>query len=77
MELALRKTFPDEPDGLFGFLFDHCNNFKYIFIFVIGFGITAADDYCMKNVIKKGRWFYFIIGLFFGQLVRKCTKAIR
>jgi len=63
VELALRSNFPDGQLWFFGFLFDHCNNIKFIFIFVIGFGITAADDYCMRDIIKKGRWFYFIIGI--------------
>lgn len=46
----------------FGWATDICNDIKFIFIFVIGFGITAADELGMKEVIRKGRWFNFIIG---------------
>ena len=41
---------------------DICNDIKFIFIFVLGYGITAADAFGMKEVIKKSRWFNFIIG---------------
>ena len=41
---------------------DICNDFKFIFIFVLGFGITAADEFGMKEIIRKSRWFNFIIG---------------
>ena len=34
----------------------------FIFIFVIGFGLAAADEHDLKNVIKKGRWFNLVIG---------------
>ena len=29
---------------------------------MIGYGITAADDQGMKEVIRKGRWFYLCLG---------------
>ena len=62
MELGLRKWFPDGNLWFFGFVTDICNDVKFIFIFVIGFGIAAADDHGMKEVIKKGRWWNLIIG---------------
>ena len=41
---------------------DFCNQLNYITIFLLGFGLTAADDHGMKEVIKRGRWFNLIIG---------------
>ena len=62
VEVSLRWWFPDEPDGFFSVFTDLCNDVKYIFIFVIGFGITAADDQGMKEVIRRGRWYYLFLG---------------
>ena len=62
VEVSLRWWFPDEPDGFFSVFTDLCNDVKYIFIFLIGFGITAADDQGMKEVIRKGRWYYLCLG---------------
>ena len=62
VEVALRPYFPDGNFWFFSFLFDNCNDIKFIFIFVLGYGITAADEFGMKEVIKRGRWFNFIIG---------------
>ena len=62
VEVSLRWWFPDEPDGFFSVFTDLCNDVKYIFIFVIGFGITAADDQGMREVIRRGRWFYLFLG---------------
>ena len=63
VELTLRWKFPTS----FNIIFDLCNDIKFIFIFVIGYGITAADEHGMKEVIRKGRWYNFVIGedLFF------------
>ena len=58
VELALRWKFPTS----FNLVFDICNDFKFLFIFIIGYGLQAADDHGMKNVIKKGRWYNLIIG---------------
>ena len=58
VELTLRWKFPTS----FNIIFDLCNDIKFIFIFVIGYGITAADDHGMKEVISKGRWYNFVIG---------------
>ena len=41
---------------------DLCNDINYIIVFVIGFGITVADEHGMKEVIKKGRWYNLVIG---------------
>ena len=67
VEAALRTQFPDGNLWFFGAFTDLCNDIKFIFIFVIGYGITAADEHGMKEVIRKGRWYYFVIGedLFF------------
>jgi len=62
VEVSLRWIFPDGNLWFFGWATDICNDIKFIFIFVIGFGITAADELGMKEVIRKGRWFNFIIG---------------
>ena len=62
VELLLRPTFPDGRLWFFSVFMDLCNDLNYITIFVIGFGITAADEHGMKEVIKRGRWFNLIIG---------------
>ena len=58
VELSLRWKFPLS----FNFVFDICNDFKFLFIFIIGYGLQAADEHGMKDVIKKGRWYNFITG---------------
>ena len=58
VELTLRWKFPTS----FNIIFDLCNDIKFIFIFVIGYGITAADEHGMKEVIRKGRWYNSVIG---------------
>jgi len=62
VEAALRNWFPDGNLWFFGFFTDICNDIKFIFIFVMGFGLAAADEHDLKNVIKKGRWFNLVIG---------------
>ena len=69
VEVSLRWWFPDEPDGFFSVFTDLCNDVKYIFIFVIGFGITAADDQGMKEIIRKGRWYYLCFGNMSMQII--------
>ena len=61
-ELALRFWFPDGRLWFFGVFTDLCNDVKFIFIFVIGYGMAAADDQGMKEVIRKGRWYNLVIG---------------
>ena len=46
----------------FSVFMDLCNDIKFIFIFMLGYGITAADDQGMKEVIRKGRWYYLCFG---------------
>ena len=53
VELALRWKFPTS----FNLVFDLCNDFKFLFIFIIGYGLQAADEHGMIYVIKKGRWY--------------------
>ena len=62
VEVSLRWIFPDGNLWFFSWTMDICNDIKFIFIFVLGFGITAADEHGMKDVIRKGRWFNLIIG---------------
>ena len=62
VEALLRPFFPDGRLWFFSVFMDLCNDLNYIIIFVIGFGITAADEHGMKEVIKRGRWFNLIIG---------------
>ena len=62
VEVSLRWWFPDGNLWFFSVFFDLCNDIKFIFIFMIGYGITAADDQGMKEVIRKGRWFYLCLG---------------
>ena len=62
VELALRPYFPDGNLWFFSVFLDICNDIKFIFIFVLGYGITAADEFGMKEIIRKSRWFNFIIG---------------
>lgn len=61
-ELALRNWFPDGRLWFFGVFTDLCNDVKFIFIFVIGYGMAAADEHGMKEVIRKGRWYNLVIG---------------
>ena len=60
----MRFWFPDGRLWFFGAVTDLCNDVKFIFIFVIGYGIAAADEHGMKEVIRKGRWYNLIIGEF-------------
>ena len=60
--MALRKWYPDGQLWFFGFIGDWCNNIKFIFIFMFGYGITLADENGIKEVLKRGRWYYLIIG---------------
>ena len=54
---------PFTPNMLSTLVIDWANNFNYTFIFLFGYAITAADQAGMKEVIKKGRWFYLAFGL--------------
>ena len=58
----MRNWFPDGRLWFFGVFTDLCNDVKFIFIFVIGYGMAAADDHGMKEVIRKGRWYNLVIG---------------
>ena len=60
VELALRWKFPTS----FNIIFDVCNDFKFLFIFIFGYGLQAGDEHGMKSIIRKGRWYYLIIGNF-------------
>ena len=62
VEVSLRLQFPEGNLRFFSVFLDLCNDIKFIFIFMIGYGITAADDQGMKEVIRKGRWFYLCLG---------------
>ena len=62
MEAFLRPFFPDGNLWFFSVFMDLCNDINYIIVFVIGFGITVADEHGMKEVIKKGRWYNLVIG---------------
>jgi hypothetical protein len=37
---------------------DIANNFNYIFIFLFGYAITAADEHGLREVARRGRWVY-------------------
>ena len=56
---------PFIPNQLGTLVIDWPNNFNYIFIFLLGYAITAADQSGIKEVLKKGRWFYLGLGLIF------------
>ena len=71
VELTLRWKFPTS----FNIIFDLCNDIKFIFIFVIGYGITAADEHGMKEVIRKGRWYYLASGKF-CRYAKKCRSHL-
>ena len=49
-------------DGRFSLVMDLCNDLKFIFIFVLGYGITAADEHGMEEVVRRGRWLYLAAG---------------
>ena len=61
-EIALRKYFPDGNLTFFSVFVDLCNDINFIIIFLLGYALTAADDYGMKEVIQRSRWYNFIIG---------------
>ena len=50
--MTLRTYFPDGNLSFYSVFTDLCNDFKFIFIFVLGFGIMAADDHGMKEVVR-------------------------
>merc|ERR1711953_1270983 len=62
VEVALRPYFPDGNFWFFSVFGDICNDFKFIFVFVLGYGITAADEHGMKEVIRRSRWYNFLGG---------------
>ena len=45
---------------------DIANNFNYIFIFLFGYAITAADEHGLKEVVARGRWLYLVLGIIFS-----------
>ena len=55
--MTLRTYFPDGNLSFYSVFTDLCNDFKFIFIFVLGFGIMAADDHGMKEVVRTSRWY--------------------
>ena len=69
VEVSLRWWFPDGNLWFFSVFMDLCNDIKFIFIFMIGYGITAADDQGMKEVIRKGRWYYLCFGNMSIQII--------
>ena len=62
VELSLRWTFPDGKFHAFSFLFDWCNNFHFIGIFFLGYAITSGDETGFGDILRRGRWWYFISG---------------
>ena len=58
VEVALRWKFPTS----FDLIFDICNDINFILVFLLGYGMAAADDHGMKEVIKKGRWYNLVTG---------------
>ena len=69
VEVSLRWWFPDGNLWFFSVFFDLCNDIKFIFIFMIGYGIIAAEDQGMKEVIRKGRWYYLCFGNMSIQII--------
>jgi len=64
MAIALPEIVrPFTPNYLSTLVLDWSNNFNYCFIFLFGYAITAADQAGMKEVKRKGRWFYLAFGL--------------
>jgi len=76
VEALLRPTSPDDAVGFFAIFADTYNllhyrvpsAINYITVFLLGFGITVADEHGMKEVIKKGRWFNLVIGVLINIL---------
>ena len=60
VEVSLRWKFPTS----FNLILDLCNDFNFMLVFLLGFGIAAADDHGMKEVVRKGRWYYLVSGNF-------------
>ena len=58
VEVALRWKFPTS----FNLIFDICNDVNFILVFLLGYGLAAADDHGIKEVIKKGRWYNLVAG---------------
>ena len=59
VEVSLRWKFPTS----FDLIFDICNDINFILVFLLGYGMAAADDHGMKEVIKKGRWYNLVAGI--------------
>ena len=47
---------------------DWPNNFNYFFIFVFGYGIAAAEEHGLKDLLQQGRWFYLVAGCVFSGI---------
>ena len=59
VEVALRWKFPTS----FNLIFDICNDINFILVFLLGYGLAAADDHGLKEVIKNGRWYNLVAGI--------------
>ena len=55
-------------------LWDWANNFNYMFIFVFGYAITAAEEHGVKDSFERGRWFYLFAGCIFSSLKMPLPK---
>ena len=45
-----------------------------MFMFVFGFGITAAEEHGLKESFERGKWFYFVGGCIFGGFKTSLPK---
>ena len=77
VEALFRHFFPDGNLGMFSVFYDFCNDVKYIFVFILGYALTAADGHGIKEVIKKGKWWYFVSGTIVLFVYTGCVMYIR
>ena len=61
--MVLRPFFPDGNFWFFSVFVDLCNDINFIQIFILGYGLTAADDQGMGEIIKKSRWYNLTVGM--------------
>lgn len=57
VDMALRQT---DVVGLMWL--DLANHFRFAFVYIFGFVLTAADEHGFKDLLNKYKWTYFVLG---------------
>ena len=63
VELLLRWNFPNGQFNAFSFLSDWCNNVHFVTVYFLGYAIMSNDSVGFREILRKCRWWYFIIGI--------------